>query len=256
MTIGERLKEIRDSLNLTQAEMCAGVVTESFYSRVENGKSEINIDDLLAILKQNHVSVRDFFSVFDQSMHQYHCIRSAISNHNIALLKKVQIDQPIFEVEATAIIATLLNKKVHLSDAARRKIKSNFDRLGEWDETALWNMAGFMSLYDTNELKILVVDIVKNKNSINLNDSSTLVALANVMVSYLGRLYLEEDFGAVLEIIHFIKELPTNPVIMFSKLVAIYYSTLINHDQKRLKLITEVLQKNGYSNYLAWLPKR
>ncbi len=49
MTIGERLREIRDSMNLTQTEMCAGVVTESFYSRVENGKSEINIDDLLAI---------------------------------------------------------------------------------------------------------------------------------------------------------------------------------------------------------------
>ena len=60
MTIGEQLREIRDSLNLTQTQMCAGVVTESFYSRVENGKSEINIDDLLAILKQNHVSVRDF----------------------------------------------------------------------------------------------------------------------------------------------------------------------------------------------------
>ena len=66
MTIGEQLREIRDSLNLTQTQMCAGAVTESFYSRVENGKSEINIDDLLGILKQNHASVRDFFSVFDQ----------------------------------------------------------------------------------------------------------------------------------------------------------------------------------------------
>ncbi|WP_158304584.1 helix-turn-helix domain-containing protein [Lactobacillus helveticus] len=55
-------------MNLTQKEMCAGVVTESFYSRVENRKSEINIDDLLAILKKNHVSIRDFFGVFDHSM--------------------------------------------------------------------------------------------------------------------------------------------------------------------------------------------
>ena len=59
MTIGEQLREIRDSLNLTQTQMCAGVVTESFYSRVENGKSEINIDDLLAILKIGRASCRE-----------------------------------------------------------------------------------------------------------------------------------------------------------------------------------------------------
>lgn len=254
MTIGEQLREIRDSLNLTQTEMCAGVVTASFYSRVENRKSEINIDDLLAILKQNHVSIRDFFGVFDQSMQrsiQYCCIQSAINNRNLAWLKKVQTDEPGFEVELTAIIATLLNKKAHLSDAARRKIKSNFGRLGQWDETALWNMASFMSLYDTNELKILITDIWENRDSINLNNSSTLVALANVMMNYLGRLYQEKDLGAVLETIHFIKDLPTNPVIMFQKLVAIYYLALINHDQKRLNLIIQVLQKNGYDNYLV-----
>ncbi|NHL84508.1 transcriptional regulator [Lactobacillus helveticus] len=167
----------------------------------------------------------------------------------------MQTGEPGFEVELTAIIATLLNKKAHLSDAARRKIKSNFGRLGQWDETALWNMASFMSLYDTNELKILITDIWENRDSINLNNSSTLVALANVMMNYLGRLYQEKALGAVLETIHFIKDLPTNPVIMFQKLVAIYYLALINHDQKRLNLIIQVLQKNGYDNYLVWLPK-
>lgn len=182
---------------------------------------------------------------------QYCCIQSAINNRNLAWLKKVQTDESGFEVELTAIITTLLNKKAHLSDAARRKIKSNFGRLGQWDETALWNMASFMSLYDTNELKILITDILENRDSINLNNSSTLVALANVMMNYLGRLYQEKDLGAVLETIHFIKDLPTNPVIMFQKLVAIYYLALINHDQKRLNLIIQVLRKNGYDNYLV-----
>ena len=152
MTIGERLREIRDSINLTQTEMCAGVVTESFYSRVENGKSEINIDDLLAILKQNHVSVRDFFSVFDQSMQrkiQYRCIRSAINNRNVAWLKKEQKDEPIFKAELTAVIATLTNKKADLSDDAQRKIKSNFGRLGKWDVICQLNMTHHRVMEDS-----------------------------------------------------------------------------------------------------------
>ena len=43
---------------------------------------------------------------------------------------------------------------------------------------------------------------------------------------------------------------------MFHKLVATYYQALLDHDQKCLNLITKVLQKDGYDNYLAWLPKR
>lgn len=259
MTIGEQLKKVRRSLNLTQTEMCAGVVTESFYSRVENGKSEINIDDLIAILKQNHVSVRDFFNVFDQSMprsFQYRCILSAINNRDVTWLKKEQKDKPIFKAELTAVIATLTNKDANLSDTARRKIKSNFGRLGKWDEAALWNLASFMSLYDVSELKLLITDIYENKNSIGLTDSSVLTALANVMVGYLGRMYQEKDLDSVLQTIEFIEKMPANPIIMFHKLIAIYYLVLINHDQKQLDLIIKVLQKNSYDNYLACLPQR
>ena len=116
------------------------------------------------------------------------------------------------------------------------------------------NLANFIGMYGLHADKILITDIYENKNSISLNDSLTLVALVNVMMSYLERSYQENDLGSVLQTIHFIKELPTNPVIMFHKLVTIYYQALINHDQKRLDLITKVLQKNGYDNYLAWLP--
>ncbi|MBM6872561.1 helix-turn-helix domain-containing protein [Lactobacillus crispatus] len=258
MTIGERLREIRDSMNLTQTEMCAGVVTESFYSRVENGKSEINIDDLLAILKNNHISVRDFFGVFDQTMKQniqYHRFLLAINNHDKTWLEKEKADNPTLKAELTAVIASLDNKKVNLSIEERKKIKSNFGKLGQWNESTLWNLAAFMSLYDTNELSVLVTDIYEDEDAINLNKSSMLVALANVMVNYLGRLY-QEDIGAAFQTMQFIKKLPNNPVIMFHKLVATYYQALLDHDQKRLNLITKVLQKDGYDNYLAWLPKR
>lgn len=144
MTIGERLREIRDSMNLTQTEMCAGVVTESFYSRVENGKSEINIDDLLAILKNNHISVRDFFGVFDQTMKQniqYHRFLLAINNHDKTWLEKEKADNLTLKAEFTAVIASLDNKKVKLSIEERKKIKSNFGKLGQWNESTLWNLA-------------------------------------------------------------------------------------------------------------------
>lgn len=65
MTIGERLKKIRLLLGLTQTEISQGVVTESFYSKVERNISKIKIEDLLAILNKNGVSLEDFFEIQD-----------------------------------------------------------------------------------------------------------------------------------------------------------------------------------------------
>ena len=50
MMIGEHLKKVRNSKNLTQKEMAAGIVNRSFYSRVENGSSSITADNLMKIL--------------------------------------------------------------------------------------------------------------------------------------------------------------------------------------------------------------
>lgn len=61
MDIGNRLKNTRVFLGLTQEQFSAGIVTESFYSRVENNKSKISMNDLLNILNYHHVSLYDFF---------------------------------------------------------------------------------------------------------------------------------------------------------------------------------------------------
>lgn len=62
MFIGGRLKELRRFLGLTQAEMSQGIVSESFYSRVERGARKINILDLLALLNKNGIHLKDFFN--------------------------------------------------------------------------------------------------------------------------------------------------------------------------------------------------
>ena len=61
MKIGTRLKNTRKFLGLTQLEFSGGIVTESFYSRVENGKSDISMSKLIELLNYNQVSLYDFF---------------------------------------------------------------------------------------------------------------------------------------------------------------------------------------------------
>ena len=66
MTIGQQLKKFRLLLGLSQADMAAGIVTASFYSKVERDQSEIVIDKLVEILNTHNISLYDFFKVFDE----------------------------------------------------------------------------------------------------------------------------------------------------------------------------------------------
>ena len=65
MTIGQQLKKTRLLFGLTQEEMSAGIVSESFYSRVERDKNAITINKLIAMLNANNISLNDFFKIFD-----------------------------------------------------------------------------------------------------------------------------------------------------------------------------------------------
>ena len=67
MEIGTRLKNIRKFLGLTQLQFSGGVITESFYSRVENGKSDISMAKLIKLLNYNHISLAEFFEPLFQS---------------------------------------------------------------------------------------------------------------------------------------------------------------------------------------------
>lgn len=61
MTIGQALKSLRLHAGMTQTEMAAGIVTESFYSKVERGVHAIDANVLIQILAKHHFDVPGFF---------------------------------------------------------------------------------------------------------------------------------------------------------------------------------------------------
>lgn len=65
-TIEKELKKVRKTYGLTQREMSAGVLKPSYYGLIERGVRQISIKDLLELLKQNGISIYEFFSVFDE----------------------------------------------------------------------------------------------------------------------------------------------------------------------------------------------
>lgn len=91
VTVGQQLRKTRMFLGITQEEMTKGIVTTSFYSRVEHDKVDININDLISILNKNNVSLRDFFEKFDGDLDQK--INFDLNINNQAEFKKETLNK-------------------------------------------------------------------------------------------------------------------------------------------------------------------
>lgn len=62
-SIGENLKKERKVKGLSQSKFVEGIISESFYSKVEREVNEISAKDLISILQKNKISIVDFFQL-------------------------------------------------------------------------------------------------------------------------------------------------------------------------------------------------
>ena len=205
MTIGERLKELRLFLGLTQEQMTQEVVSESFYSKVERGTSKINILDLLEILNKNGINLEDFFEE-ENSTNK--------NNLNNELIKSDEFKK---------IFGKLDLKLSQLTPEEAGKIIRLFIKLNREDE-------------------------VKNHVSV-------IREVAKIMLNQLKEEYKGDLFSEARQLIELIEGLPPYPILAVDKLIAQYYSGLIEENLLKVKQIKELIKFNGYSYLLKDLPK-
>lgn len=89
MEIGDRLKQLRLLQGKTQKEMSDGCLDRSFYSRVENNKNSIVVEDLISILRSNNISIVDFFNSFGETQPKNHIYQEMIET---AFVEKISIN--------------------------------------------------------------------------------------------------------------------------------------------------------------------
>lgn len=260
MKIGTQLKRIRNLYGLTQTEMSAGVITEPFYSRVERGVSEMKVEDLLAVLEHNNISLYDFFEVFDDDMINqfglHNQIIEAVVLRDLKTLKKLAKQDCAhgntkLQLELQLVIAELEDRVGELSDSVQRDMKYGILQVGAWSRKSLWEFLITIPLYGYSELQLLMTNIVDWQRSGVYLDSLTMEMLAAVVIAYVRRCFEEKEFIEARKMLEFIEQLPDVPVIMLQKLLAYYYVALLDDDQDKIEQIKKVLQLNGYEQYMA-----
>lgn len=263
MTIGQQLKKFRLLLGLSQADMAAGIVTASFYSKVERDQSEIVIDKLVEILNTHNISLYDFFEAFDKenlpNLNLEKKVYSYFDNRDlgklIALKKEVKDRDTLIYLKLKLIIADLegrVHEMPQNSQEELRKICLEEDTNAQKD---FWDIAISTPLYNFAELKGLITYIFNNQNQYDLTNDQLLISLMNLLIRYLDRCYKENHFAEAEEVGKFVNAMPSNFSIIFHKLVVKYYLALFNNDSELANEIIGLINQSGFQHYAKTLPQ-
>lgn len=263
MTIGDQLRKTRLLLGLNQTQMCAGVISESFYSKVERNISEINAMDLIKILNLHHISLYDFFAEFNQtaSLNQISetSIIIAYRDRNFDLLEKINKEKnqlnSEYSLELQLINAAQTNKIDRLPSKVKNEVKQMFLQTNHWDTRSIWRLILAMPLYDLKKLNWLLDSIFTNFFKKKKLDDQFIEAVANAAIAYIDKCYRANAFSYAKSAFKFIDKLPASTVIFMPKILSKYYLALFNRDDIEAKKIMHLLKKSGYEDYVNSVPK-
>ncbi|WP_281829713.1 MULTISPECIES: helix-turn-helix domain-containing protein [Lactobacillus] len=252
MRIAQQLKRTRILLGLTQAEMIDNIMTISFYSRVEHEKHDITINDLIDILNDHHMSLYDFFSGITELRTEDQIIQDqlklAFYEEKVDELKalKPKIRNYQLELERKLMLAILQENVDQLSPKLKQEMKYRIIKIGAWNSRSLWEFIILMSLYDYEEVKILMKIVDEKISALSLVDSRQMIALANLKLAFALRCLHENDRINAVRVLNEIDQLPFLAITFTPKILAQYYQAVIAHDQEKKQLIMNALKDFGY----------
>ena len=168
MMIGKKLKGLRKSLGLTQEEMAAGIMSKSFYSKIENGKSEIKIVDLLSILEKQKISLNDFFGDLKFKNVEIELIQAFNNFDTKKLHKLIESNELKGDLLEQAKIMNLIfeGKTATVSATYKEKIRLEFLKVGSLDAYHINKLRFAIPFISSDEAKKVMDLIMSNTNNL------------------------------------------------------------------------------------------
>ena len=277
MTIGEALKQIRHELYLTQEQMCAGVVTRSFYAKVESGRNRISADKLTEILFEHNIDITYFYQVLrdtysspsklkendlNQKMNQ------AFNSGKIELIEQnyhkilLQSDSNILKLRAMISVANLKDELNLIDPKVKEKLFVEFDEGVNWmtRPDLLRLFTDTMPLWDPSDLSFfigrLLAKVQKEHNIPELLQERYLRVFENYLAVYYKKnnpiktidVNVQKTFDYILNLE------PTVHFLLY-KIAAVYLQNLFLGKKDEAQKIKNEMKKYGYQDIVKTWPK-
>ena len=174
MTIGEKLRQLRLSLNVSQSELTRDVISVTTLSRIENDKNSIEADDLIGMLQKNKVSVGGFLKEFlpvSPSIRGYELlIMQAYEKNDISKLvafrKDSVIAKGVFKYILEDMVRVLKGEKTSYQEIIYKKVNS----IRGNSELFLWFLWCALVLYPQGDFLSIAEEELKETDIRNLSN--------------------------------------------------------------------------------------
>ena len=269
--IGKKLKSLRQELGLTQTEMAADVISVSFYSKVERGLNDIGTNDFLKILQKHDVDPKDFFNDYENKKESKKKLiilinkfmKVAYTENNYEMTKiikdfeKINPQTPFvkFSIMLAKLIVKTQDKSglKKLTSDQKNSIRNLIFKESYSDEEyyRIILIANLMQVYSVEDATFFVKNILRHYHDISKLDRKIKVALSVLAINYVDWCFKKNRFELCKEPLEYIKNMPNNIELAFSKILGLYFEELISGHKEKGKKIKDILYESGYKSIVS-----
>lgn len=277
MTIGEALKQIRHELYLTQEQMCAGVVTRSFYAKVESGRNRISADKLTEILFEHDIDITYFYQLLRNTYSSQSKLKEndlnqkmnqAFNSGKIELIEQnyhkilLQSNSNILKLRAMISVANLKDELNLIDPKVKEKLFVEFDEGANWmtRPDLLRLFTDTMPLWDSSDLSFfigrLLAKVQKEHNIPELLQERYLRVFENYLAVYYKKNNPVKTIDVnVQKTFDYILNLEPTVHFLLYKIAAVYLQNLFLGNKEEAQKIKDEMKKYGYQDIVKTWPK-
>lgn len=277
MTIGEALKQIRHELYLTQEQMCADVVTRSFYAKVESGRNRISADKLTEILFEHDIDITYFYQLLRNTYSSQSKLKEndlnqkmnqAFNSGKIELIEQnyhkilLQSNSSILKLRAMISVANLKDELNLIDPKVKEKLFVEFDEGANWmtRPDLLRLFTDTMPLWDSSDLSFfigrLLAKVQKEHNIPELLQERYLRVFENYLAVYYKKNNPVKTINVnVQKIFDYILNLEPTVHFLLYKIAAVYLQNLFLGNKEEAQKIKNEMKKYGYQDIVKTWPK-
>lgn len=281
MKINEALKKEREAQHKTQAQWIRDIdMSVSHYSEIEsgyrrNGKhSDIDSEDLIMLLKSNHVSLTDFFDsvedsyVVDKKAEEFEQLFKALyqafneANYEKAKAIKEHVQQlPDAPKKlyycAILITADLKDGMATLDSATKERINNYLYQSQDWvdDNEILVIFGNAIPIIEKDTLILRMKQLLHRYKKINTFPKSVQDRISTLCINYLyDVIVIRKETDHTADAFQLVRNLPANEIFAFKKIFAKYLEDIVNGNVMHLKELRNILIRSGLKVIADKLP--
>lgn len=277
MDIGQALRKERLNLGLTQQQMCEGVLSRSFYAKVESGQYRINAESLFEILLRHQIDITEFLRLIRENYISEECrienqfankMDQAVSTKDINALEKYcqQIinisNNEVLKLRALITLAYFRDELDKIDTETAKKIEVEFDEGKKWTRRPelLRLLANTMPLWSQDKLDFLIGRLVAKARKEDVSElmmERYLRLLENYLVICYERKVQKKKIhnDHINEVMTYIIEVTKPLHLMIYRIEVIYLKNLFSGQKDKAKKIKQNLQEFGYEQEIANWPE-